>query len=1539
MKQRIVALIISMAMIAQVMAVNAFAGEILPDPDMESAITIEESQASEEVPDFADSESEEPDVAEQYGIEDGDINTEELMDITDSLEEPGEFGDYISEKAEIVDLEEGEESEGSNIEDTPETIGDEIEEEPDAVDGEKNIEQGNLSAANSHGKKSGIDDSSEVIQLIEYEIGDGKASEAWGTELMHLDRAKEAAEQMLKEAENEEYQCTVAVIDTGIDINHEAFNGRIKGEVDTTSTVGGQETSLDLIHGTHVAGIIAENTPASVQLVSIKALSSDGQGTTHDVVQAVKLASEEYHADIINLSLSLSKLNAEDSSEYDAYKEELEAAVSEAIDGGCLVIASAGNDGADIAETGTVPASMEDVITVGALSSSLSYSRYSCSNYGSAVNMWAPGEDIFSAMAGTSTQYLSLSGTSMAAAYVTAFFADMLVLYQYDPETDDIREMVDLYEQENNKETFIDESGSISHVPIFSDELIQSCASWLNSSYELNVTYSDYDNEAVSLKWVMEKDSEEYEPEWAEYHIYRIENKERQQVGVTKDCEYVDGEVEKGHTYSYIIEAEGNLLLGKPIKSSPEKINTEEDEEELPFSIEKKKGAVTVGETVPMFLVEIDDGNPEGYTIRCEVAEVEPGEAPIAEAFLEEETGIVQIKGLSAGRSKLIVYLQKDGKDVFQSDVGFTVKEPGYSESENRCGEFLTWSFDEAKGILSITGEGDMYDFDRSGKGAAPWMSKRQEVKQIVIGEDVLGIGDFAFFGMNEVENIEGMDSVQKIGWYAFAVEGSARKRKMLLQEGLETIGESAFDGCVFNVLSIPASLQISTEEEYVSTSDYELFRNVGIEKLTVAEGNEFLTCSNNVLFDKTKKRLIKGSLLLKNYEVPDSVEEIEAGAFADCILLQSVNLPRKMIAIKEETFSRSGIEKITIPDHVSLIDSRAFEGCSRLKYIELPDGLLEIESRAFANTALEELNMPGSVELICPDVLDGCAGMQRLTFRGFTKNLTQTMEKCSQFIEKVSGGVLYIQVSGETGELNWEASGTSGNLTLSISGKGAMPNYEHISDVPWYDGKSEIKKVIVGDGVTKIGNYAFYYCRELQSVMLPFSIEQYGTRVFRGDTLLNSYCFSKSSEQKSILIRPEYLLASYYEGFIFQPEVRVTTGDETVLQRGRDFTVKILTMSQEGKKDYSGLLSVQMIGAYSSYGTANLPFEVTSEQISGDAADSISKQLELDQTIFVFSGKVQKPDKNSVRVRNILGAELKEGVHYKLVYTNKNSKKVGTYHVWAEGIGGYAGSSSNDRVYSITKLDVKHTNVSQFYKNMVYTGTKITQNPVIKIGTVKLKEGTDYNITYANNRLPDPDGAKMIITGKGDLTGIRIIPFYIAKADLAKVMISPIKSVEYQGKYVKRSPVIRYKGKLLKENMDYEVIYKPYIRPGTASVKIKGIGNFKGTRTVYYQIKKAKKQIKVNIHNPRINAISLRRRSRVFKKNEVFSISNKKGRKLIFRRIGGSKRVGISKSGKLGVRKRTKPGQYSIKVKIIASESAYYERSEKTKTIKVIVT
>ena len=201
----------------------------------------------------------------------------------------------------------------------------------------------------------------------------------------------------------------VAVLDTGIDATHPDLAGRIVGEKNFSPSTAVEDRNG---HGTHIAGIIAATPNASSgrsaiapvsRLLNVKVADDYGLCDESNVARAIIWAADN-GASVINVSLELRDPSPE-----------LEQAVDYAWGHGALVIAAAGNDGSS---QPVYPASYQHSLAVNA---SAGDRLAPLSNYGTWVDVAAPGYQVYSTLPGNSYGYET--GTSFAAAKVSGLAA------------------------------------------------------------------------------------------------------------------------------------------------------------------------------------------------------------------------------------------------------------------------------------------------------------------------------------------------------------------------------------------------------------------------------------------------------------------------------------------------------------------------------------------------------------------------------------------------------------------------------------------------------------------------------------------------------------------------------------------------------------------------------------------------------------------------------------------------------------------------------------------------------------------------------------------------------------------------------------------------------------------------------------------------------------------------------------------------------------------------------------------------------------
>ena len=148
--------------------------------------------------------------------------------------------------------------------------------------------------------------------------------------------------------------------------------------------------------------------------------------------------------------------------------------------------------------------------------------------------------------------------------------------------------------------------------------------------------------------------------------------------------------------------------------------------------------------------------------------------------------------------------------------------------------------------------------------------------------------------------------------------------------------------------------------------------------------------------------------------------------------------------------------------------------------------------------------------------------------------------------------------------------------------------------------------------------------------------------------------------------------------------------------------------------------------------------------------------------------------------------------------------------------------------------IDINDATVSSV-RSQPYSGQPITPTPVVKMGSVTLKYGTDYDLSYSNNT--DAGRGTINIIGMGQYTNVKKVTFAISPAFIANVTVRGITEKTYDGSAQTQDLVLVYNSITLTKNTDYTLTYERNINVGTARIIIGGRGNFTGTALKSFQI------------------------------------------------------------------------------------------------------
>ena len=236
------------------------------------------------------------------------------------------------------------------------------------------------------------------VEFCEYDTPMKADALSWGVAALESDKFISHLEKSGNTSE-----VIVAVLDSGINTSHIFLRDRIY-HTGYNFADGGSINDREG-HGTHVAGIVADNTPNNVKIMPVKVLNDQGSGSALPIKMGIDFAVKN-GADVINMSLG----------GYGAI-EMITRAINNAVSNGVTVVVAAGNESDNANDYS--PAGVRNAITVAAVDQNNRPAPFS--NYGSCVDVAAPGVDINSSYAGGG--YQMASGTSMASPFVAGLAA------------------------------------------------------------------------------------------------------------------------------------------------------------------------------------------------------------------------------------------------------------------------------------------------------------------------------------------------------------------------------------------------------------------------------------------------------------------------------------------------------------------------------------------------------------------------------------------------------------------------------------------------------------------------------------------------------------------------------------------------------------------------------------------------------------------------------------------------------------------------------------------------------------------------------------------------------------------------------------------------------------------------------------------------------------------------------------------------------------------------------------------------------------
>ena len=292
-------------------------------------------------------------------------------------------------------------------------------------------------------------------------------------------------------------------------------------------------------------------------------------------------------------------------------------------------------------------------------------------------------------------------------------------------------------------------------------------------------------------------------------------------------------------------------------------------------------------------------------------------------------------------------------------------------------------------------------------------------------------------------------EGVTNMAAYAFYNDGNTagvydNVRTLYIPSTMQNLVNNYFYRCPLDIVTINSDTIVGKGNFTSGSSINQLF---GSRVRQFIIGDSVKSIANNAFYNQSPDSL-------ESVILPEGLQSIGTWAFGYVEHLSTIALPSTLQTLDTEAFSASGLESIDIPVGLQTIGSSVFKNCKQLSSVTFHNGLKTIGVSAFQNCiALPEITIPETVETVNSGAFQGCTSLTKVT-------------------------VLSALWAGE-------------NKSSSSTTKQVLDGY--------------VRELVLGDGITRLGKYAFSGIDSLRTITFPSSLEVVGEYAFSNCKALTS--------------------------------------------------------------------------------------------------------------------------------------------------------------------------------------------------------------------------------------------------------------------------------------------------------------------------------------------------------------------------------------------------------------------------------------------------
>ena len=585
---------------------------------------------------------------------------------------------------------------------------------------------------------------------------------------------------------------------------------------------------------------------------------------------------------------------------------------------------------------------------------------------------------------------------------------------------------------------------------------------------------------------------------------------------------------------------------------------------------------------------------------------------------------------------------------------------------------------------------------------------------------------------------------------------------------------------------------------------------------------------------------------------------------------------------------------------------------------------------------------------------------------------------------------------------------------TLTITGRGAIDSYtfDHqgyysgdgyygkgTTDAPWFDLRTEVKSLVIEEGIVRIGAYDFYEMTNLTSVSLPNTLEIIDNEAFytckslrnielpNSIRIMNNGAFWNCSALTEFVI-PEkvttlsrHVIEATAISDLYIPATITVIEGESIWNCSELEDIQVAA-DNPNYSSYDGCLynknQTQMLVcpaqkeaitvsptvskfSYSAYGGSfeafyrcdklkKIEFDKNwkGETLPVIGATALT-ELEIPDSVITipYNALANPPIEHIVLPARIKTLSSGSFANMKQLKTISIPASATSIHeralISSDPIiicekGSTAESYAYDNGYDYILYDINRSNV-------VYSGSP--QQPTVSVekhinySSAEMQEGVDYTLLCSNN--VDAGVASMVIIFNGEFAGAKAkIEFQIAPARADNLQLQLAKtSYTYDGQVKTPDVTVKNGSITLSKDTDYTVSYATGRKnAGTYKVTVTLKGNYSGTASKSFTINKAANSLTIKAKTGTVKYSKLKKKAQSLAVTKVITFSKKGQGKMTYKKVSGNKKITINKTtGKVTIKKGLKKGKYKVKIKVMAGGTANYKASAwktVTTTIKV---